>query len=44
MDKLFAAFLNQPLCSTLTPGDARELFTRMCRNTREYLDPYYTLW
>ncbi len=44
MDKLFAAFANQPLCSTLSLGDARELFTRMCRNTREYLDPYFKLW
>ena len=41
MDKLFAAFLNQPLCSTLTTEDARALFTQMCRDTREYLEPYY---
>lgn len=43
MDKLFAAFLNQPLCSTLSMGDAKTLFTEMCRNTREYLDAYDTL-
>lgn len=45
MDKLYAAFLNQPLCSTLTQPQAKELFTKMCRNTREYLDPYFNkLW
>ncbi len=44
MDKLFAAFINQPLCSTLTMDEARELFTTMCRNTREYLEPYFKLW
>ena len=45
MDKLFAAFLNQPLCSGLTMEDARALFTKMCRNTRAYLEPYYPgLW
>ena len=41
MGKLFAAFVNQPLCSTLSLGDARELFAEMCRATREYLSPYY---
>ena len=41
MDKLFAAFLNQPLCSTLTMEDARALFTQMCRDTWAYLEPYY---
>lgn len=40
-DKIFAAFLNQPLCSNLSPREARELFDSMCRNTREYLAPYY---
>ena len=44
LDKLFAAFLNQPLCSGLTIPQARELFSGMCRGTREYLDPYYRLW
>ena len=41
LDKLFAAFVNQPLCSNLTLADARELFDTMCENTREYLAPYY---
>ena len=40
-DKLFAAFMNQPLCSNLTIGQGRELFAAMCENTREYLAPYY---
>lgn len=44
MDKIFSAFINQALCSTLTFDEAKELFTAMCRNTREYLDPYFKLW
>lgn len=43
LSKLFAAFVNQPLCSSLTIGQCRELFEEMCRNTREYLDPYFDL-
>ena len=42
-DKLFTAFLNQPLCSTLTLTDAKSLFTEMCQNTKAYLSPYYDL-
>ena len=41
IDKIFAAFLNQSLCSNLSPEDARELFDTMCENTKEYLAPYY---
>ena len=40
-DKLFAAFMNQPLCSNLTIAQGRELFSAMCENTKEYLAPYY---
>ena len=40
-DKLFAAFMNQPLCSNLTIDQGRELFAAMCENTKEYLAPYY---
>ena len=43
MEKIFAAFLNQPLCSGLPVENARALFGRMCQNTREYLAPYYPL-
>jgi len=41
MDMLYAAFMNQPLCGTLTMDQGRELLRTMCENTREYLDPYY---
>ncbi len=43
LGKLFQVFLNQPLCGTLTPEDAKDLFKEMCLNTREYLDPYFDL-
>ncbi len=41
LDKLFAAFMNQPLCDGLSVEDGRKLFAAMCENTREYLAPYY---
>lgn len=41
LDKIFTAFLDQPLCSTLTLEQARTLFETMCQNTRSYLSPYY---
>lgn len=41
LEKIFAAFVNQPLCSTLSLEEAKELFETMCENTREYLAPYY---
>lgn len=43
LDTIFAAFANQPLCSTLTVEQCRELFREMCLNTREYLNPYFDL-
>lgn len=43
LGKLFTAFLNQPLCSSLTQEDAKALFKEMCYNTRAYLDPYFDL-
>ena len=43
LDEIFASFVNQPLCSTLTVDEARSLFKKMCLNTREYLDPYFDL-
>lgn len=43
LDEIFASFVNQPLCSTLTVDEARSLFQKMCQNTREYLDPYFDL-
>ena len=43
LGKIFASFVNQPLCSSLTMEQCRELFREMCYNTREYLDPYFQL-
>jgi len=43
LDKIFASFVNQPLCSKLTLTQANELFKEMVMNTREYLDEYYDL-
>ena len=43
LEKLFQAFVNQPLCNCLTISEAKELFCEMCINTREYLDPYFDL-
>lgn len=40
---IFLAFVNQPLCGSLTLSQAEELFRRMCLNTREYLDPWFDL-
>ena len=41
LDKLFAAFMNQPLCSSLSIDDGKALFDTMCENTKDYLAPYY---
>ncbi|MGM9550620.1 MAG: hypothetical protein ACI3V5_12375 [Faecousia sp.] len=43
LNLIFSAFVNQPLCSSLTVAQCRELFREMCCNTRAYLDPYYDL-
>lgn len=37
LDKLFAAFMNQPLCSGLSWEDGEALFRKMRENTRGYL-------
>jgi len=39
---LFSAFVNQPLCSSLTLEQCRSLFRQMCYNTKAYLEPYYS--
>lgn len=41
LDRIFEAFVNQPLCGTLTLADARELFGKMVRATEKYLKDYY---
>ena len=43
LNKLFLAFMNQPLCDGLTWEDGKALFREMCENTREYLAPYFSL-
>lgn len=43
LDKIFASFVNQPLCGTLSHDQARALFAEMCENTRDYLAPYFDL-
>ncbi|MGN0506262.1 MAG: alpha-glucosidase/alpha-galactosidase [Lachnospiraceae bacterium] len=43
LDKIYQAFSNQALCSSLSIEESRELFREMCLNTREYLDPYFDL-
>ena len=40
LEKIFAAFMNQPLCSTLTWEQGKALFAEMCENTKEYLQDY----
>ena len=40
-DRIFEAFVNQPLCSGLSLAEARELFGRMVNSTKEYLKDYY---
>lgn len=41
LDKIFAAFMNQALCSTLSWEEGEALFREMCENTKTYLAPYY---
>lgn len=41
LEKIFLAFINQPLLGTLTTEEAKTLFVKMCRNTEKYLAPYF---
>ena len=41
LDKIFASFMNQPLCASLTWEQGQALFREMCENTKDYLIPYY---
>lgn len=43
LEKIYQAFVNQPLCNTLTMSQSRELFKEMSLNTKEYLAPYFDL-
>ncbi|MBQ5987422.1 MAG: alpha-glucosidase/alpha-galactosidase, partial [Clostridia bacterium] len=40
---IFEVFMNQPLCSTLTVAEGKELFAGMVRATHGCLAPYYDL-
>jgi len=42
-DRIFEAFINQPLCSTLSLADARDLFRKMAAATEKYLKDYYPM-
>lgn len=43
LHKIFQSFVNQPLCSRLSLGEAEALFLEMCDHTRSYLEPYFDL-
>lgn len=40
---IFSAFVNQPLCSSLTMEQCAAFFREMCENTRDYLEPHFDL-
>lgn len=41
VNEIFEAFVNQPLCSTISLDDAKELFNSMIAATKAYLEPYF---
>lgn len=41
VNEIFEAFVNQPLCSTISLDDAKELFNSMINATKCYLEPYF---
>lgn len=43
LNKIFLAFINQPLMGTVSYEDGETLFEKMCRNTEKYLTPYFDL-
>lgn len=43
LEKIFTAFINQPLVGGLTIDQLKDLFKKMCYNTKEYLLPYFDL-
>ena len=40
---IYETFKNQPLCCNLTEKQSKELFIKMCLNTKEYLDEFFDL-
>lgn len=43
LEKIFVAFVNQPLCNGLALEEAEKLFKEMVANTRIYLEEFYDL-
>ena len=43
LEKIFMAFLHQPLCVNLKFEEAQTLFKTMIKGTRTYLDHYFDL-
>lgn len=43
LNKLYLAFANQPLCSSLSFDESKKLFKEMCYNTSDYLTPFFNL-
>ena len=41
--RVFEVFMNQPLCSTLSVSDGKQLFREMCSSTEKYLKDFYGL-
>lgn len=44
LDKIFSAFMNQPLCSVLNLDDGKKLFKKMISNTAKYLPEELRNW
>ncbi len=43
LNKVYLAFMNQPLLSSLNETDCKTLFKSMCYDTEKYLEPFYDL-
>ena len=43
LNRIFEAFMAQPMVADLTRSDGEKLFREMVLGTREYLDPFYDL-
>ena len=41
LNRIFEAFINQPLCSSLTVAQGKELFNKMLAATEAYLKDFY---
>lgn len=43
LDRIFEAFMAQPMLADLSRSDGEKMFREMVEATRDYLDPYYDL-